>query len=569
MMTGRLFGVAALALTLANVATAQDARTVVANATKAMGYGDLNTIEYSGPLAYEGAGIGQWQGPATGWHQQTLRNYTRFIDIAAGTSQRTGTQSRPGDPATGLLPGGGGLDPSNSESPNTCTVAATGAWSSRFDVTLSPPAFLRMAAAASDLTARAQTVGGKRFTVVSFSTDQKAPSGVAYRLSGYIDDQNMLDKVETGYEDSAPFLIGDILVEQTFSGYKTFGAVKFPTRITQKRGEVVWNDTMIASVTPNAPAPAAAGGAACGVGGGGGRGGGAPRGGAAPGGGRGAAPGGAGPGGGAPGAGRGGAPGGGPGAGPGARGGRGNNLAAQGGAGARGGGAAGTPVRKLADGVFQVGGGYRVLAVEFKDHIVMVDAPQNGIADFIEQTRQAIPNKPITAVISTHNHFDHSGGLRVVAAEGATIVTNEMNKPIFEKWFSNPRTLQASGGGWPDALEQSGKKAKFKYVKDKLVMKDETRTVEIYALKGVLHSQDMMVVYLPREKIVFQSDAYNPGNPGAPTTGTGQLAFQKLLASELDRLKLDYNLLVAAHQPSSGDRDVTKQDLFTAIGRAN
>jgi glyoxylase-like metal-dependent hydrolase (beta-lactamase superfamily II) len=229
------------------------------------------------------------------------------------------------------------------------------------------------------------------------------------------------------------------------------------------------------------------------------------------------------------------------------------------------------------------------MAIEFKDHIVLVEAPQNNIANLIEQAKQAIPNKPITQVISTHMHFDHAAGLRTVVAEGSnpvTIITNEMNKGIVEKWFTNPRTLQAAtpaagaaeapaagargGGGaaaaWPDALQKSGKKVKFQYVKDKLILKDSTQTVEIYPLKGALHSEDMLIVYVPKAKAVFESDAYNPGAPGAPTTGTGQLAFQKLLSNELDRLKLDYNVVVSGHPPGD-QRDATKQDLLAAIGK--
>jgi glyoxylase-like metal-dependent hydrolase (beta-lactamase superfamily II) len=239
------------------------------------------------------------------------------------------------------------------------------------------------------------------------------------------------------------------------------------------------------------------------------------------------------------------------------------------------------------------------MAIEFKDHIVMVEAPQNGIENMITQIKQAIPNKPITTVIVTHNHWDHAGGLRTVLADGPnpiTFVTNEQNKAVFEKWFSNPRTLQATtpaagtvppvpaaappaggrgGGGaaaaWPDALAKANKKVKFQYVKDKLVLKDGTRTVEIYPIKGALHAEDMMVVYLPKEKVVFESDAYNPGASGAatPANNSGQLAFQKLLASELDRLKLDYTTIVSGHNPGGGgDRDATKQDLMVAIGKA-
>src|SRR4030095_1659249 len=85
--------------------------------------------------------------------------------------------------------------------------------------------------------------------------------------------------------------------------------------------------------------------------------------------------------------------------------------------------------------------------VEFKDHVVLVEAPQNGIADLLAQVKTAIPNKPITYVVTTHMHFDHVGGLRTALAEAApsvTLVTNEMNKEVVEKWFSNPRTLQAT-----------------------------------------------------------------------------------------------------------------------------
>ena len=109
-------------------------------------------------------------------------------------------------------------------------------------------------------------------------------------------------------------------------------------------------------------------------------------------------------------------------------------------------------------------------------------------------------------------------------------------------------------------------------MKDKLVLKDSTRTVEVYPLKGALHAEDMMVVYLPKERVVFESDAYNPGAPGTvtnPQANGGQLAFQKLLSSELDRLKLDYATIVSGHNPGGGgDRDATKQDLMVAIGKA-
>ena len=54
----------------------------------------------------------------------------------------------------------------------------------------------------------------------------------------------------------------------------------------------------------------------------------------------------------------------------------------------------------------------------------------------IAEAKRDIPNKPIKYVVNTHNHFDHSGGLRTFVAEGATIITYEGNKAYYEKIFA-------------------------------------------------------------------------------------------------------------------------------------
>ena len=570
---------------LSSVAVAQDAKTVIANATKAMGYDKLNTIQYSGS-GFEGTGAGQLQSVAAGWPKFTEKNYVRFIDYAAGTSTRTSLQSRPADPKTGLLPGGGGLDP-GAEASNTANIAANANWAAKTWINLSPPGFLRLAAAASTSTVKHQSIGGKNYTVVSFPVDAKAPSGVAYSMTGFIDDKNMVTKVQTWIEE--PVLIGDMLVEDSFSGYKDFGGVQFPTSIVETRAGLSWNEITITDVKPNAPAPLPAAAPAGGGGGGRGGGGGGAPGGAAPGGGgrggagapAGAAAAGGAPGGGAPGGGRGGAGGGGAAAGGAPAGGAQGGAAAGGRGGAGGGAAAAATSKKLGDGVYQITSGYRIVAVEFKDYIVLIDAPQNNFDPALAEVKKLFPNKPIKYVVALHNHYDHEGSLRNVVAEGGiTIVAQEMDKSLYPVWFNNPRTLSA-----PDKLAQAqadakakGDKAaiekltpKFKWVDEKLVMKDATNTLELYALHGAIHGEDMLIAYLPKIKTIVEADAYNPGAAGAVTgpNNSGQAAFQKLLASEMDRLKVDYNFIISGHAPAGGERDVTKADLMKAIGKAS
>ena len=139
------------------------------------------------------------------------------------------------------------------EAPNTTVINANGTWAQKLDLSLSPPGFLKLASAATNATVTLRTVSGKKYAVVSFAVDAKAPSGVPYSISGYIDEQNMVDKVETKIDDN---IIGDTPVEQSYSGYQDFGGVKFPTRIVQTRAGLAWTDLTVTDVKANTPAPA-------------------------------------------------------------------------------------------------------------------------------------------------------------------------------------------------------------------------------------------------------------------------------------------------------------------------
>jgi len=202
-------------------------------------------------------------------------------------------------------------------------------------------------------------------------------------------------------------------------------------------------------------------------------------------------------------------------------------------------------VEKLANGVyFLKGGTHHSVAIDQKDHIVVVEGPQNEARSsaVIAKVKETIPNKPIKYLVNTHAHFDHSGGVRTFVDEGATIVTHQDNKPYYQKAWDAPHTIN------PDKLAQSKKTATFETFGDKHVLTDGSRTIEIYKIAGGGHNDAFAMVYLPKEKILIEGDAYTPLAANAPPPAAAN-PFAVNLDENITRLKLDVKQIAPLHGP--------------------
>ncbi len=120
------------------------------------------------------------------------------------------------------------------------------------------------------------------------------------------------------------------------------------------------------------------------------------------------------------------------------------------GRGGRGGGGPPNPApmtvtsEKLGDGLYRLTtgpGSYDSVIVEFKDYIMMLEAGQSEARAlaYVAETKKLIPNKPIRYVMNTHPHSDHTGGLPVLVAEGAIIITQKNNEEFLEKALNTPQ----------------------------------------------------------------------------------------------------------------------------------
>jgi glyoxylase-like metal-dependent hydrolase (beta-lactamase superfamily II) len=204
------------------------------------------------------------------------------------------------------------------------------------------------------------------------------------------------------------------------------------------------------------------------------------------------------------------------------------------------------PAQKLAENVYVVNAnGYKVLAVGFSDHVlVVVETPGDDDTSraAIARVKEIFGGKPVRYAAVTHFHDDHAGGLRTYVAEGATVVTTPGNRAFFERAVRDGRfTIR------PDALTLRPAPLKIETLQNgKRVFTDGATTVELYDIGRGPHTDEMIVAYLPAEKIVFQGDLLNlsDDNPGAPGNET-----TAHFADWLKRSGLAVERVVGVHGP--------------------
>jgi glyoxylase-like metal-dependent hydrolase (beta-lactamase superfamily II) len=196
---------------------------------------------------------------------------------------------------------------------------------------------------------------------------------------------------------------------------------------------------------------------------------------------------------------------------------------------------------RIADGIWIVPGSAKSVVVEFRDHVVVIDAPETEARSLavIEAVKKSVPGKPIRYVINTHAHFDHAGGLRTYAAEGAIVITEAGNVPYYEQVWANPRTIG------PDRLARSGRKAVLEGVVGSRTFRDESREMVVYHYAGNMHNAGMLMAYLPRERVLIEADSFTPAaTPDDPPGGVANLAH---FYDAVDRLRLDVEQIVPMH----------------------
>ena len=450
---------------------------------EALGAANLNSIEFSGTGRW--FQFGQAPSPNTPWPPFDVSSYTATIDYdkAAARVQITRKQ----------VVEEGRLRPVPVEQKADQYVSGTFAW----NIGGSPAAVQPQPAALEERVTEiwATPQGFLKAAQANNASVKKTASGLkitftvgSNHYAGTINKQNEVDHVRTWIDNP---ILGDTLVEYTYSDYQISNGISFPAHIVRVQGGYPVLDLSISSVTANptvnlnvptevstAPAPKVV-----------------------------------------------------------------------------------VTADQLAPGVFYLKGGtHHSVAIEQKDHVILVEAPLNEARSeaLIAKIKEIIPGKPIRFVVNTHQHFDHSGGLRTFVDEGSTIVTQQLNKAYYKKVWAGQHTIN------PDRLAKSKKTAKFKTFTDKYVLTDGQRNVEIYKIADSGHNDAFALVYLPAEKILIEADAFTPTAVGAPLPSPIN-PYTVNLYDNIKRLNLDVDQIAGLHGP----RVVRLDDLKAAIGLTN
>lgn len=151
------------------------------------------------------------------------------------------------------------------------------------------------------------------------------------------------------------------------------------------------------------------------------------------------------------------------------------------------------------------------LAVEHGDGIVMLEAHTSPRAAdlFIKAARTLLPERPITHLIQSHHHVDHSAGVRSIVAAGAVAVVGYGAG----EWWQN--VLKAESTIRPDSLSTSEVALVVEELPEggEWTLADPNIRITAYHVGDNSHAHDMVMTAIETDTQIFlyQADLYNAG----------------------------------------------------------
>ncbi|MFC1511600.1 MBL fold metallo-hydrolase [Candidatus Latescibacterota bacterium] len=193
--------------------------------------------------------------------------------------------------------------------------------------------------------------------------------------------------------------------------------------------------------------------------------------------------------------------------------------------------------------VESIGGGiHHSLAIALDSGVVVVDPPQHEERSLavIEAVTSRWPDKPITHLILTHHHHDHSGGIRAYAAIGTELIVAEGDRNFIAQCLDRPHTIS------PDTLSATTARPAIRTVGDDCLSLGGGE-IQVHRISSP-HSAENLVVYVASVKLLFNADLFNPGLvPQGVAPPPHWLTYSRDFRKQVEALDLDIEMLLGAH----------------------
>lgn len=204
----------------------------------------------------------------------------------------------------------------------------------------------------------------------------------------------------------------------------------------------------------------------------------------------------------------------------------------------------------------------RSLIVEFSDHLAVAElavGSENG-ERIVEAARRRWPNKPIRYALFSHHHPHYTGGIRALIAEGATFVTTPGNEAMIRERATLPFTIR------PDRLARSPKPVSIRTFADRTELADAAnQLIAINYGKRSEHTDEFVVFYLPRAKLLFESElGWFRMDDGTLRGSRRAKTLLEWLASE----KLDVERLAQGWPMRGNERELSRARLAELVAPA-
>jgi hypothetical protein len=209
--------------------------------------------------------------------------------------------------------------------------------------------------------------------------------------------------------------------------------------------------------------------------------------------------------------------------------------------------------REIANDIWLLPGPCNTTVVKQPDGIIVIESSYSseyGEA-ILQEVMKLYPGSKIKAFIATSDAWFHLGGIRPFATKNISFYFPYRNEPLIRKILAAPYKT------FPDSLSLKGKgRIILKGVKDVATIGEGINEVRLFPYKTETGDR-MMMVYFPKQKILYCSDLFQPKGPSGKYW---QPHYAWEVYRSVNEYHLDADRFYAMHMATLQDISVLKHD---------